>query len=181
MLTSRAEHRLVLRQDNARYRMLPFAKQLDIACPDFLHETQQFAAQIDTELNKLNTTRSKGHSLADLLTRPDVRYNDLPSHDATIPPEVSEQLEIAIKYAGYIERDLRTIERVAAHEKELIPHWVDYEAIHALSIESRQKLTAVRPQTLGQATRIPGVKPADISILSIVLARGRPEKQPTPA
>jgi tRNA uridine 5-carboxymethylaminomethyl modification enzyme len=172
MFTSRAEHRLVLRPDNARFRMLPFARRLGIVGSATLDRTATAEAEVRLELQRLRDSRHGEHSLAELLRRPEMSYAHLPDSRDDLDASVIEQVEIALMYEGYIERENRRIDRARDLEGQRIPSWVDYDTITALRYESREKLKLVSPRNLGQASRIPGVNPADISLLSIVIRRG---------
>lgn len=171
MFTSRAEHRLLLRQDNARFRLLDKATALGIADPAFLEETAQFARDVETEMRRLSRTRHEGLSLAALLRRSDTGYADLPDRAENLADEVKEQVEIRLKYEGYIEREYRQVERLRVMEKLKIPADLDYWAIGTIRHECREKLSRVRPTTLGQASRIPGVNPPDLAILSVLIRK----------
>ena len=172
MFTSRAERRLILRQDNARYRLVDQAEYLGVAHPFLLAQTRTFDASIRDEWGRLNATRSGGSPLATLLTRPGVRYGDLPGARTDLPRRMIEQIEIRAKYQGYIEQEERAAVRAKGDEAIRIPGWVDYQRIQSLRYESREKLEKVRPESLGQAARIPGVNPADIAVLSLIIKRG---------
>jgi len=171
MFTSRAERRLILRQDNARFRLLPQARRLGIVDPAFADETEAFARQIATEMERLDRERLRGQPLATHLCKEGVRYADLPGARA-LPSEVIDQVEILARYRGYIEREERIATQCRAQEHVRIPDWVDYARIPMLRFEAREKLTRIRPTNLGMAARIPGVNPADIAILTVVLKRG---------
>lgn len=172
MFTSRAEHRLVLRQDNSVFRMLPFAKELGIIPKEHIERFERYKTKIDRELKRLDSTSHQGQSLSQLLRRTEVTYNDLPSKTETDRLVIS-QVEILVKYAGYIAREKAQIERAHALEDQLIPDWIDYDKLDVLRFECREKLKRIRPESLGQASRISGVNPADISILAVIIKRGR--------
>ncbi len=173
MFTSRAEHRLLLRQDNAHYRLLERANELALAPAEQLRTSQHLAVQIDAELTRLAATRSRGHTLAQLLRRPEMTYAELPVSRHDLPPEVVRQVEIETKYAGYIEREHRRIEHTASLERQRVPPDFDYWAVSSLRHEAKEKLSRVRPQTLAQASRVPGITPADIAVLIVILVRAR--------
>jgi len=171
MFTSRAEHRLILRQDNSIFRMLPFAKELRIVTPQNIQRFEQYQTQIEKELKRLEATFHHGQSLAQMLRRTEVTYSDLPSKEITDRLVIS-QIEVLVKYAGYIEREQLQIERARALEGQRIPNWIDYDKLDVLRFECREKLKRIRPESLGQASRISGVNPADISILAVIIKRG---------
>ena len=111
-------------------------------------------------------------SLAQILKRPEVSYAELPSANPDLTPEEIQQVEITLKYAGYIDRQEQEVTRFKTMEEKQIPDWLDYETIPSLRKEARQKLRDIRPATLGQASRISGVSPADISIVMVWMKRG---------
>lgn len=173
MFTSRAEHRLTLRQDNAWFRLHGRARDLGIVSAEDLAETAQMQKQIDAEIERLSKKFHGGASLAQILSRPDNHYAGLPGDKPELPPEVVEQVEVLITYEGYIKREQGRIVDFQTLEKQRIPADFDYDIITALRFESREKLKKIRPETLGQASRISGVNPADISILSVWLKAAR--------
>ena len=154
MFTSRAERRLILRQDNARYRLLDAANRVGVLPKDIRDQTNEWQ-KIINELESL----SKKKRDAILKAR-------------TYPPELLEELEIRRHYAGYIRQEEISAERAKRDEKVKIPHWLDYDCCTALRYESREKLKKFQPETLAQAARIPGVNPADIAVLAIIIKRG---------
>jgi tRNA U34 5-carboxymethylaminomethyl modifying enzyme MnmG/GidA len=173
MFTSRAERRLLLRQDNARFRMLAHAQRLGLADPVFRDETERYARLIAAECARLDARHlADGAAASRHLARPGARYADLPCADPALPAVVVEQVELEIAYRGYIEQERRQAERALRMEADVIPSWVDYGKIPALGYECREKLSRVRPVNLGQAGRVPGVTPADLAVLSVVLKRG---------
>lgn len=173
MFTSRAEYRLLLRQDNADHRLAPIGHEVGLLprsrYQQFL-ERQQAVAQ---ELARLEATRHEGHTLAKLLKRPEVTYATLPGRCEHLPIEVAQQVEAILKYAGYVERQEVEINRFLDMETREIPEWLDFDRIPGLRTESRQKLNRVRPRTLGQAGRISGISPADLSLVMVWIRRGR--------
>ena len=205
MFTSRAEFRLQLREDNADFRLTEKGRELgligddrwDVFCRkrDLVsRETQRLASTWVNPSNLsageaervLGKTISHEHSLADLLRRPDVSYQQLMSLDCgrffsqelagvedIVRETVIEQMEISAKYAGYIDRQREDVKRAENYENLVLPQDMDYQLIPALSIEVRQKLQKLKPQTLGQASRISGVTPAAISLLLVHLRRTR--------
>jgi len=174
MFTSRAERRLILRQDNARFRMAPHATRLGLVSPEFLEETDRFSRLIADEWSRLERERSEGLTLATRLARPQTRYDDLPGANPALPPEVKAQIEIKAQYRGYIQQEELAAQRARADEQIGIPSWLQYSRIPALRYEAKEKLQSRQPMNLGQAARIPGLTPADIAVLSIALKRGPP-------
>jgi tRNA uridine 5-carboxymethylaminomethyl modification enzyme len=172
MFTSRAEYRLLLRQDNADLRLSQIGLDIGLLpkrngdC--FLVKD----AAIVNEITRLHKTYYNQDSLAKILSRPEVSYHDLPNRNADMATEVVQQVEIAIKYAGYIERQEIEVTRSKNLEDKGIPSDFDFGTVPSLRLEARQKLAKIRPQTVGQAGRISGVSPADISILLVWLKRG---------
>jgi tRNA uridine 5-carboxymethylaminomethyl modification enzyme len=120
----------------------------------------------------LKSTFNSNSSLAKILARPEVSYCDLPERDAALSSDVIQQVEIEIKYSGYVDRQVLEVARFKNLENKSIPEQFDYATVPSLRLEARQKLTKIRPQTIGQAARISGVSPADISILLVWLKRG---------
>ncbi len=167
MFTSRAEYRLLLRQDNADMRLVPIARQYGLLSQMDLDDFALKESRINEEINRLETTRVEGRSLADLLRRPEINYKDLPGELPDLSEAVVEQVEITIKYSGYIDRQKAEVERFRRMENKRIPLQVDYNSIAGLRTEARIKLSDIRPETIGQASRISGVSPADISLVMV--------------
>ncbi|MFA7257448.1 MAG: FAD-dependent oxidoreductase [Kiritimatiellales bacterium] len=169
MFTSRAEHRLTLRQDNVRFRLHERAKELGIVSMEELIETDVMQGQINQEIDRLRKKFHNGASLAQILCGQNSHYAGLPGQKPDLSPEVIEQVEICVKYDGYIKRERGRMIDSQTLEKQRVPSDFDYDRITALRFESREKLKNIRPENLGQASRISGVNPADISILSVWL------------
>jgi tRNA uridine 5-carboxymethylaminomethyl modification enzyme len=127
---------------------------------------------IQSELARLDAVRIGTLTLTQLLKRPENSYSSLPSARTDLPSGAAEQIEIAIKYAGYIDRQEQEIEKFKSMEDKQIPDWLDYETVPSLRKEARLKLQQIRPRTVGQASRISGVSPADVSIVMVWMKRG---------
>jgi tRNA uridine 5-carboxymethylaminomethyl modification enzyme len=171
MFTSRAEYRLLLRQDNADLRLSHLGRQIGLLPERNGRIVEAKKQAIENEINRLQKTFCLSDSLAKILSRPGTAYRDLPGQNALLSDEVVQQVEIAIKYAGYIERQETDVNRSKSLETKGIPDSFDYSAVPSLRLEARQKLTKIRPRTIAQAGRISGVSPADISIILIWLKR----------
>jgi len=173
MFTSRAEHRLLLRQSNAPFRLADHAARIGILSKTEVASVRAQRDLIEGEVRRLNESFLDNQSLASILARQDTTYADLPGALSGLDPLIINEIETDVKYAGYIRREQQKIEKLLKLEHQPIPHDFDYDAIRALRFESREKLKKIRPENLGQASRISGVNPADISILSIWLKRSR--------
>jgi tRNA uridine 5-carboxymethylaminomethyl modification enzyme len=184
MFTSRAEYRLILRHDNADRRLMRYGYQFGLIKEDQWRELLEKEKIISRTIEYLENKKSGADPLAKLLRRPDMNYNDLLKIDSNlkeqnIPPLIQEQIEIEIKYKGYIDRQQKQIEKYKKMEELLLPSWFNYDDISGLRTEARQKLDKIRPISLGQALRVSGVSPADISILMVYLmSKGKRGTQP---
>ena len=171
MFTSRAEYRLLLRQDNADLRLSELGHDIGLLPERNYKKFREKQEVIAAELDRINTTRCGSHTLVKVLSRPEVTYKDLPSRNETLSDEVIQQVEIAAKYAGYIERQELEVEKFKNLEDKIIPETFDFSRVPSLRLEASQKLARIRPTTIGQAARISGVSPADIGILMVWLKR----------
>ncbi len=191
MMTSRSEYRLLLRQDNADLRLTPLGYEIGLISEERYQAFLEKKKQIEEEINRLekvtlpptpalqayleavgSTPLQSGVRAAELLKRPQVEYAGLEPFDperVSLPAEVQEQVEISIKYEGYIKRQLSQAAQFKKLEAKKMPADIDYLKIDGLRLEARQKLDKIRPESLGQASRISGVSPADISVLMICL------------
>jgi tRNA uridine 5-carboxymethylaminomethyl modification enzyme len=172
MFTSRAEFRLTLRQDNADQRLSEIGWQIGLLPEQLYRKFEAKRRAIVHEIARLEEARLGSQTLAQILRRPEVNYRDLPSTEGDLGDDVIHQVEIAIKYAGYIHRQESEADRFRAMEGKQIPAWVDYEQMRGLRTEARQKLAKIRPRTLGQASRISGVTPSDLGLIMVWMKRG---------
>ena len=177
MFTSLAEYRLVLRQDNADRRLMRYGHANGLIPEALWARLQGKERAVAEAMDYLRSTWRDGRSLATMLRRPEMDMDALaeinPRVDELAPdPAVREQVEIELKYEGYLKRQAAQIERFRRNEGTRIPEWLDYEAIPELRLEAREKLGAVRPVSLGQASRVSGISPADVSLL-MVYVEGR--------
>lgn len=171
MFTSRAEHRLILRQDNADLRLAKYGIDLGLISGQNINNFHQKSNAIREEIHRLNSTYYKGEKLSKILSRPETTYHDLPDKKPALDESVISQVEVETKYAGYVTRQELEVKKLKNLEDKNIPIDFDYSAVPSLSTEARQKLSKFQPATIGQAGRISGVSPADISILLIGLKR----------
>jgi tRNA uridine 5-carboxymethylaminomethyl modification enzyme len=201
MFTSRAEYRLSLREDNADMRLTEIGRGLGVVDDIRWSVFEQKREAVSRETERLKSTWvnpktlpageatallgkpiDHEYSLADLLRRPGISYEDIAAigvidsaplaDDPVLLAQIKEQVEIGVKYQGYIDRQAGEIERNGAHENTRLPEGIDYAEVRGLSFEARQKLTQHRPETIGQASRISGITPAAISLLMVHLKRG---------
>ncbi|MCC7085749.1 MAG: tRNA uridine-5-carboxymethylaminomethyl(34) synthesis enzyme MnmG [Pirellulales bacterium] len=172
MFTSRAEYRLSLRQDNADRRLTPIGRRIGLVDDTRWQRFEEKTVEIARVLALLESTRIEGESLSKLLRRPEITWSNLISHLpelAAVPEEAARQIEYDVKYAGYIARQEVEIARLARLQEKRIPISLDYSHIMQLRAEAREKLHRVRPITLGQASRISGITPADLAIVLLHL------------
>ncbi len=195
MMTSRAEYRLLLRQDNADLRLSSKGHDIGLISDERYALVEKKREAIDKEISRLKSVvvggsrevldflerhnsagLNNGISLADLIKRPELDYETIAELDTARAPlawDVIEQVNINIKYEGYIERELRQVEHFKKLEKKLIPDDIDYDEVGSLRLEARQKLKSFKPRSIGQASRISGVSPADITVLLVYLESKR--------
>lgn len=195
MMTSRSEYRLLLRQDNADERLMGIGARVGLNSPERLARTKQKYEIVTREIERLETVTvgptgemqqflaahgsaplKSGGKLMDLLRRPELSYDALAAFDPgrpALPAVIREQVEIRVKYDGYIKRQLRDIEQFRRMEGRELPDNLDYDAVPSLRTEARQKLSRIRPVNVGQAGRISGVSPADLTALLIYLETGK--------
>lgn len=191
IMTSRSEYRLLLRQDNAMFRLMHDAKRVGLISGQRYNQLEDYQNQIENEIKRLKSTNiapsktlneileqndttsvSTGVKLSDLLKRPQLNYEKLSSIDdgyQKLPETVKTEAEIQIKYEGYISRQIKEAEKMSHMDSIRLSPDIDYKSIHGLRVEARQKLCETKPLNLGQASRISGVSPADISVLIIWL------------
>lgn len=191
ILTSRAEYRLLLRQDNADLRLTEIGRKVGIVSDERFQIFEEKVNQLERERTWLKETRIKpsplvqdylvkkgsssikgGMNLEELLKRPEIAFTDLQKLtgvERDVLPEVAEELEIQIKYAGYLQKQEAHVARMEKMENKRIPDGIDYDHLSGLSREAQEKLNNVRPRTLGQASRIPGVSPADVTVLWVFM------------
>lgn len=192
MMTSRSEYRLVLRQDNADVRLTPIGREIGLICDSRWQKFTEKQKLKEAELNRIKKTvippgdeinrilvsrettpLSTGAKLIELLRRPQLSYKDLQPIDKTRPdldPNIFEQVEIEVKYEGYIEKQLRQVEQLRKLENKKLPLDFDYKELNGLRLEAQEKLNKIKPRNIGQASRISGVSPADVNVLLIWLS-----------
>jgi tRNA uridine 5-carboxymethylaminomethyl modification enzyme len=192
MMTSRSEFRLLLRQDNAPERLAEIGFELGLLCRERINAFREAQAKIQNEITRLRKTTAKptaelnkmleskgttpivnGVKIVELLRRPQICYKDLAGvglGDGGLTPRLREKVQIEVKYEGYIKMQLEQIRKTQGLENKKLPTDLDYREIRGLSIEAAEKLNKHKPLNIGQASRISGVNPADISVLLIWLA-----------
>ena len=199
MMTSRTEYRLMLRQDNADGRLCAIGNRVGLVSDERLREVEEKYARVAEEVERLEkcgtpetpelnayletmgTVPVKGSArMGDLVRRPQLSYEGLAPFDPKrpeLPGDIREAVEIQVKYAGYIKRQLKQVEAFKKEESRLLPPDLDYSQISGLRLEARQKLNDIRPLNIGQASRISGVSPADMAVLMVYLELREKEKQ----
>ncbi|HUB65970.1 MAG TPA: tRNA uridine-5-carboxymethylaminomethyl(34) synthesis enzyme MnmG [Candidatus Methylacidiphilales bacterium] len=173
MFTSRAEHRLSLRHDNADLRLTEIGIETGLASPERARKLRAKREAIAETRCLLQTVKQDGTPWAHLLKRPNTAWGQLPPPFQNVDPEVASQLETEIKYEGYLRREEAHIERNRADENRTIPGWIDFDTVPGLKAEARIKLKKIQPRTFGQASRISGINPTDIALLQVHAKRGK--------
>ena len=176
IMTSRAEYRLVLRQDNADSRLTQKGRDLGLVSDERYAKFIETERMVAEETERLKTVKYKGHSLAELLKHPEYTYENLAEADPErpeLPYHVRTKVEVNIKYEGYVQKQLLQIEKFKKMESKLLPKDLDYSSLDGIRLEAREKLDKIKPASVGQASRISGVSPADINVLLIHLEKLR--------
>lgn len=173
MFTSRAEHRLLLRHDNADLRLTEIGAEVGLASPERVSKLRAKQEALASTRLLLQSIKRDGQPWAHLLKRPDTVWADLPEPFVAVDAEVASQLETEIKYEGYLKREQAHIDRNRADEDRSIPEWLDFDAVPGLKAEARVKLKKIQPRTFGQASRISGINPTDVALLQIHTKRGK--------
>ena len=195
MMTSRSEYRLLHRQDNADERLCGIGLRIGLVSRELYDAVQEKYAAVGREIRRLEKTHvapsaelnayleengtaplANGASLAELIRRPQLSYEGLAPFDPErpgLPRPVWYEAEISLKYEGYIKRQLKQVEDFAGMESKLLPDDINYDEVTGLRLEAREKLKRIRPRSFGQASRISGVSPADISVLMVWMEGGK--------
>ncbi|CZQ97294.1 tRNA uridine-5-carboxymethylaminomethyl(34) synthesis enzyme MnmG [Trichococcus collinsii] len=195
LLTSRAEYRLLLRHDNADFRLTEMSREIGLVTEERYETFLEKKQAVEKEIARLEKTRLKpteelqaflteqksaplkdGILFADLLKRPELKYEDLivfAPFEVALPKDVIKQVEVQIKYAGYIKKAAEKVDKLKKMEEKRIPANIDYDAINGIANEAKQNLKKIQPETIAQASRISGVNPADISVLMVYVTQGK--------
>jgi len=175
MMTSRVELRLLCRSDNAEERMVPLAVQWGLRPPEHLVITQARYARVQNELNRLQKSRVEGVSALQYLRRPEASYaqvlEQIGSPQRPLQEAEAYQVEVRAKYAGYMERQARLREKLKELESFRLPQHIDYGKVHSISKEAVEKLNRVRPRSVAEASRVPGIRDSDITALLVHLTQ----------
>jgi len=170
MFTSRAERRLLLSQNSARFRLLPHAKEIGIIDPEYAAETESFVSVMEAEIKRLDSERIRGQAVSAMLGAPDTKYADLPGA-LELPSDLADEIEYRIRYRTYIANEERQAAELTRQERTKIPPEMDYATLTTLRNEAREKLSRIRPDNIGMAARIPGITPADVAILAVAAGK----------
>jgi tRNA uridine 5-carboxymethylaminomethyl modification enzyme len=173
MFTSRAEHRLLLRHDNADLRLTGIGAEVGLASPERIAKLRAKQSSIADTRTLLQSLKQDNQPWAHLLKRPEITWAELPEPFQAIDADVASQLETEIKYEGYLRREQAHIERNRADEDRSIPDWIDFDVLPGLKAEARVKLKKIQPRTFGQAARISGINPTDVALLQVHTKRGK--------
>ena len=195
LLTSRAEYRLLLRHDNADFRLTEMSREIGLVTEERYASFLEKKQAVEKEIARLESTRLKpteelqaflaeqnsaplkdGILFADILKRPELKYEGLIAFaplEAALPKEVIKQVEVQIKYAGYIKKAVEKVDKLKKMEEKRIPVNIDYDAINGIANEAKQNLKKIQPETIAQASRISGINPADISVLMVYVTQGK--------
>jgi tRNA uridine 5-carboxymethylaminomethyl modification enzyme len=173
MFTSRAEHRLSLRHDNADLRLTAIGASIGLATPARSEKLRAKQHAVAEMRRRLQTVKHDGQPWLHLLKRPEISWSALPAVFQTSDSDVASQLETEIKYEGYLRREQAHIDRNRADEDRTIPGWIDFDAVPGLKAEARLKLKKIQPRTFGQAGRISGINPTDVALLQVHAKRGK--------
>ena len=181
MFTSRAEYRLLLRQDNADIRLTPLATEIGLVTPERTHRAAEKITFLEDALQWVTKTNHEGIKLDLWFRRMKNSWTELPAEMLKrYPQNLWPLIETEVKYAGHLDRQQVQIDRMARQEEKLIPAWIDYQLIHGMKTEAKSRLQQIQPRTLGQAGRISGITPADLALLAIWMEKGHDRQSSQP-